>query len=198
MVAGCAGPCVLDKPVRSITPLKAGTARACRAGPPKARARRGERRTRRRKAAPLDQIRHNSATQRKCRLPLVLCSRTLLGRPGWPTVMDAVQSGPGLGWCRKVDSADSAPVPEPFGAMLDDETDCADLNLAFFLLRPQGRDDRCHGLVCRAIADGDVRNPARRIAVRVMQRLPVATGSHRRWRGKTSPNMRSSGYETGC
>ena len=62
--SGCAGPCVLDKPVRSITPLKAETARARRAGPPKARARRGERRTRRRKAAPLDPVRLDSATQR--------------------------------------------------------------------------------------------------------------------------------------
>jgi hypothetical protein len=42
-----------DKPIRSVSPPKAGTARARWAGPPKARARRGERRTRRRAAAPL-------------------------------------------------------------------------------------------------------------------------------------------------
>ena len=40
--------------IRSLRPALAGTARARRAGPPKARARRGERRTRRRAAAPLD------------------------------------------------------------------------------------------------------------------------------------------------
>ena len=58
---------------RSAVPTERRTARSRRAGPLKARARRGERRTWRRAAAPLDPVRLNSATRRYRGYTAFLC-----------------------------------------------------------------------------------------------------------------------------
>ena len=51
-------------------------------------------------------------------------------------------SGLRVSGCLQVDGTDSAPVPESFGAVLDDEADRADLDLALPWLQPERRDDR--------------------------------------------------------
>ncbi len=93
-------------------------------------------------------------------------SRAVLGSLGGPSWKAARRSGLRLGRCRKVDGTDRAPIPEPFGTVLNDQADRGDLDPAFSLLRPESRDNRCHGLVRGAVADGDVGNPARRIPIR--------------------------------
>jgi hypothetical protein len=46
-----------------------------------------------------------------------------------------------------MDGTDSAPLPESFGAVLDDHAYRGDMDLAFSLLRAESRGDRRHGLV---------------------------------------------------
>ena len=61
------------------------------------------------------------------------------------------------------DGGQGAPVPAAFGAALDDEAESADLDARTGEALAERRDEGCSGLVCCAVADGNVRNPALKI-----------------------------------
>ena len=61
-----------------------------------------------------------------------------------------------------MDGVDDTPAPGAFGTPLDDEAQCADLNIAAGQTEAE-RDDKGLGWpVTGAVADCDVRDPARR------------------------------------
>ena len=74
-----------------------------------------------------------------------------------------------LGWCGKADRADDAPVPGPFGAVLDDKAKRTYVDVASGQPRAERVNDGLGGLARRAVADRDVRSPARGLAIRCVR-----------------------------
>jgi hypothetical protein len=82
-----------------------------------------------------------------------------------------------LRWCGKADRADGAPFPGPFGAALDDEAKRAYVDVASEKMRAERVNDGPGGLARGAVADRDVRSPARGLAIRCLR--PVREGARR-------------------
>ena len=88
-----------------------------------------------------------------------------------------------LRWCGKADRADDAPVPGPFGAALDDKAKRIYVDVASGQLCAERVNDGLGGLARRAVADRDVRSPARGLAIRCVR--PGDLGLPGAWRHRS-------------